>query len=826
MRDLDYQDSLDFLSRFFEGTTETIEIRALPNERDAGVNRPLFTRLPNLVRAHCVRWDALERAVYFGIATRRSGPAYGDREHVCELPALYTDTDAYKLGISKEDIAERLLSLPIPPGVLVDSGGGIHGYWLLAEPIDVRQSVAGWPETELAIVSALRQLAGVVGGDNIADLPRVMRLPGTHNTKLDAPRLVSVLPCSTWARVEFGDIVDMLDTQRPLIERPLTNGHAAHPVEDNPYLAAARSFMFSAPIDVERRLADMSYLGNGESGIHATQLSVSASLVAAGADDDVIVNRILAATHAAAGPLAANWNWTREEAALRKMVESAKPKFAPGAHSATVHQLRAGGPKPAPTQDEPDDDPAPAGEQVRNDIGNAFALIEAHGPNLRYVLGIGWHVWDGTRYAIDPEQVNAQRMAHEVSAAMLESAARQPASKARTSRIKWAVQSGNKSRINAMLDQAKSYLHSRSDDLDADPMQLNCPNGTVDLANIELRPHEQSNLLTKCCVVAYDPDAKCPIWERFISEIFDGNQELMEFVQRAIGYSLTGRTDEQVIFIMHGAGSNGKSVLTETIAAILADYVKRSPAETWVSKPYSGASNDIAALAGARFVSVIETEHDKNLAEALVKQATGGDAMTARFLHREFFSFLPKFKLWFATNHKPRIRGSDYAIWRRILLVPFAVTFADAEALVDGQKVKDPDLKNKLLAEYPGILAWMIRGCAAWQTLGLAPPIIVRNATEGYQDSEDNVSAFIRDNCHVSRGITCEASLLYAAYTIWCEENDEEPRKKNAFGRNLEERGYSNGPRTNRARLRKGIDIKEEYRFSAEQRRAQPRADQ
>ncbi len=358
-----------------------------------------------------------------------------------------------------------------------------------------------------------------------------------------------------------------------------------------------------------------------------------------------------------------------------------------------------------------------------------------------------------------------------------------------------------------MLDQAKSYIHSDSDKLDADPLLLNCTNGTIGLKECELRPHAQRDLLTKLCPVEFDRSAICPIWERFLFEIFDGDMDVIDFVQRSLGYSLTGLTTEQVVFIMHGAGSNGKSVLLETIAAVLGDYVKRSPAETWISKPYSGPSNDLAALAGARFVSVIETEHDKSLAEALVKQATGGDAMTVRFLHREFFSFVPKFKLWFATNHKPKIRGSDYAIWRRILLLPFAVTFVDADKLMDGQKVKDPDLKNRLADEYPGILAWMVRGCAAWQELGLDPPSAVRLATEGYQDAEDNVSGFIRDNCAISRGSTCTIAFLYASYEIWCAENEEEAISKNAFGRNLDERGHPPQRQTGGARMRKGIDL-------------------
>jgi putative DNA primase/helicase len=273
-----------------------------------------------------------------------------------------------------------------------------------------------------------------------------------------------------------------------------------------------------------------------------------------------------------------------------------------------------------------------------------------------------------------------------------------------------------------------------------------------------------------------------------------------------------------VVFILHGSGSNGKSVLIETLVSVLGEYVTRSPADTWISKPTNGPSNDIAALAGARLVPVIETEHDKQLAEALVKQATGGDAMTARFHYKEYFSFTPKFKLWFATNHKPRIRGADYAIWRRILLLPFNVTFADKDKLVTGQKLKDPALKYKLFDEFAGILAWMIEGCLAWQRDGLQPPDAVIAATETYQDSQDNVSGFIRDRCHLARGLQCGIGLLHAGYVEWCSENDETAISKSAFGRNLDERGYPSGPRTTRERLRNGLDLKEEFKLAAAHR--------
>lgn len=836
MRDFDYSDATDFLDSFFRGAEHVVEIRALSNDRSGGA-RSLLGSDDDLTRAHCTTWDKPGWGVFFGCCTRLRGRPTGSRADLAELVALWCDIDCYKQGLSKEDVVQALKSSPIPPTVIVDSGGGIHAYWLLREPVDVRLPEAGHDAIKEEIDAVLKQLHGVFAGDpSVCEIARVMRLPGTHNTKTGELRPVTLLEASG-PRYELSDLQDTLDWLGPVLRTPVTATKAGEPVETNPYLEAAKRFAFKPSIDVEQRLAQMNYEANGPAGINATQRDVSASMVSKGHDDDEIVELLLAETQRAAWPYGEKWNWKREAQKVRRLITDWRAKLAkieasrPPPASVSVTQLRSGGALLADDPEEEKHDPAPelAGYPL-NDLGNAMRLIVSHGTALRYVVGIGWHVWDERRYKVDPDLIDARKLAHETARAMLTQAfdiraITEKKAKARDQIIKFAISSGNTNRITGMLSQAEPHLAADADDLDKDPLLLNCRNGTVDLRTGEVRPHAQADLLTKLCGANYDLAAECPIWLRFLLEIFDGDTELVAFMQRAIGYSLTGLTSEQVIFILHGSGSNGKSVLIETIAAVLADYVNRSPAETWISKSNSGPSNDIAALAGARFVSVVETEHEKQLAEALVKQATGGDAMTARFHYKEFFSFIPKFKLWLATNHKPRIRGSDFAIWRRILLLPFSVTFVDADKVLDGQKVKDPDLKNKLSAEFPGILAWMIRGCMAWQEGGLQPPVAVVHATESYQDSQDNVSGFIRDNCHLSRGIDCAAGLLFAAYEIWCEENDEQPTTQRAFGLSLDERGYPPGPRTNRARPRKGIDLKEEYRGAAAHRQATAKAE-
>jgi putative DNA primase/helicase len=769
--------------------------------------------------------------MYYGEATRFTGRSSGRREDCRELVSLWTDTDCAKLSLDKNQVCGALKTgVHLPPSLIIDSGYGIHARWLFTEKLDISVERPGWQALEAELVAALRGLAGLVAGDlAVCDLARVMRLPATHNTKQG-----ELVPCrileASWARYEWRDLQEMLDWHRPVVATP----ELAHRVPaENPFSEFARRFATKAPLDVRQRLEAMDYRGQGDTAIHQTQLQVSASLARAGVDDEAICALILDATHRSAGLAGERWNWQREEANLRRMITDWRKKHGsespPPRQPAPVIQLR-------PQQQDPAPEPAPPPSEAPslagfplNDLGNAMRLIVQHGTALRYISGIGWHAWDGTRYAVDLETIAARRLAHETARTMLGQAFDMPQmspdqAKTRGMIIKFAINSGNSNRITAMLAQAEPHLAVAVDNLDRDPMLLNCRNGTLDLRSGQLRPHDPADLITKLVPIDFDPAALCPIWERFLLEIFDGDTEMVLFVQRSIGYSLTGLTSEQVVFILWGAGSNGKSVLIETVCAVLADYVRRSPTETWVSKATNGPSNDIAALAGARFVSVIETEHDKQLAEALVKQATGGDAMTARFHYKEFFSFVPQFKLWFATNHRPRIRGSDFAIWRRILLLAFVVTFVDEGKEGSGQKTKDPELKNKLEAEFPGILAWMVRGCKAWQEVGLKPPVAVIAATESYQDSQDNVSGFLRDCCHQSRGLSCGVGLLYAGYQVWCEENDEEALDKRKFGKNLDERGYPPGARSKKIKLRNGIDLKQEYRDAAATRMNEPGA--
>jgi putative DNA primase/helicase len=261
-----------------------------------------------------------------------------------------------------------------------------------------------------------------------------------------------------------------------------------------------------------------------------------------------------------------------------------------------------------------------------------------------------------------------------------------------------------------------------------------------------------------------------------------GRRELIHFLQKAIGYSLTGNTQEQCFFILYGTGANGKSTLLDTLLALLGSYAKQAAPDVLLSKSIDRHPTELADLMGARLVTAIETGEGRRLAENLVKQMTGGDRIKARFMRQDFFEFSPTFKLFLATNHKPQIRGTDYAIWRRIRLIPFTVTIPEEE--------RDPTLPEKLRVELPGILAWAVRGCLAWQHEGLKPPAEVAHATEAYRTEMDVLAAFLADCCVVHRNARVKASELYHIYTQWCEDNGEHVENQRSFGMRLSERGF------------------------------------
>jgi putative DNA primase/helicase len=432
------------------------------------------------------------------------------------------------------------------------------------------------------------------------------------------------------------------------------------------------------------------------------------------------------------------------------------------------------------------------------DVGNARRLIAQHGEKIRYCYTTRrWYVWTGRRWMQD-HTGTVERFAKKTVRGIYGQAAQNNDDLQRKRLGAWAKTSESRGRITAMIDLAKSErgVPIEPEELDSDPWILNFNNGTLDLRTGELRQHDPADLCTKIIPFDFNANATCPMFSRFLRRIFDNNAALIGFVQRAFGYSLSGDVREQVIFVFWGSGANGKSTLLETIRAGLGDYASTADSSLLMAKTHDGVRNDVARLAGIRLVSTGETEAGRYLAESLVKLLTGNDKIAARFLYSEFFEFDAQFKLILATNHKPAIRGTDNAIWRRIRLVPFKVTIPEGE--------QDRSLPQKLRRELPGILAWAVRGCLKWRKEGLGQPDEVIAATQAYREEMDVLGGFLKDRCVERVDLREAAATLYSNYTNWCESNGERPLTQQRFGVALADRGFTPN-RTRRARFWMGL---------------------
>lgn len=435
-----------------------------------------------------------------------------------------------------------------------------------------------------------------------------------------------------------------------------------------------------------------------------------------------------------------------------------------------------------------------------SELGNAERLVARHGKDIRYCHEWNkWLIWTGTHWQIDLTG-EVERRAKETIRAIYSEAAEIEDEEKRAALAKHAAKSETNRAISAMVELAKSEpgIPVLSDQLDSDIWLLNCKNGTLDLRTGELRPHNRKDYITRIIPTEYNPYADFEEWAKFLHRIMNDNAELISFLQRAVGYSLTGSTREQCLFMLYGCGANGKTTFLEAISDVLAGYAQRTPTDTLLAKDTSGISNDIARLKGARFVVASEVEEGKRMAESLVKQMTGGEKMTARFMRAEYFEFMPHFKLWVGTNHKPVIRGTDQAIWRRIKLIPFNVTIPPEE--------RDKNLLNKLRREMPGILNWAVMGCMDWQKNGLGEPEEVIKATNDYRSEMDVLTRFVSDCCTTATQRGTKSSELYKKYAEWSKDNGEFALSQTKFSTRMQEKGF-NKTRTNRGMVWEGIAI-------------------
>lgn len=447
-------------------------------------------------------------------------------------------------------------------------------------------------------------------------------------------------------------------------------------------------------------------------------------------------------------------------------------------------------------------------DEQQTDVGNGRRLVRRFGDNLHWSRPLGWLAWDGERWARD-DRCDVFRLAKESAKEMRIEAETLDGDDRKAAR-KHALASEKAERIRAAISMAQSEprMFVRAEDLDANPWLLTVSNGTLDLRTGTLGPHLRKNLATKVAFASYDKKAKCERWLRFLSETFD-DPAVIDFLHKAIGYTLTGITTEQVFFLCHGQGSNGKSTLLSVIRLLLGDLAANADFSTFLAtKAQShGPRGDLARLAGVRLVTSTEPDGGGAFSESTIKAITGQDPITCAFKFQDEFSYVPQFKLWLAANHKPRIRGRDHAIWRRPRLIPF-------DNIVPDEK-QDKELGIALAHELAGILSWAVEGCKKWQKEGLKPPEKVVLSTQKYREEQDTLAEFLEDCCNVTPSYDCLAGDLYAAYRKWAESENEEPVSKNLFGRMMTERGFELDRNTiTRERIRLGIALKPGVRKS------------
>jgi putative DNA primase/helicase len=403
----------------------------------------------------------------------------------------------------------------------------------------------------------------------------------------------------------------------------------------------------------------------------------------------------------------------------------------------------------------------------------ALRFADRHAWDLRFVAAWNrWLIWNGqcwrfdeTRHAFD----HSRRVC------------RQAAAECGSPRVAAFIASAKTVAAVERLASADRRLAATTDQWDADPWLLNTPDGVLDLRTGKLRPHRAEDHMTR--IAAVGPRGDCPRFLAFLDRISGRDGDLISYLQRVLGYALTGLTREHALFFAYGTGANGKSVLLSTISGLLGDYHKTAPIEAFVASNGDRHPTDLAGLRGARLVTATETEEGRRWAEARIKQLTGGDTVSARFMRQDFFEYRPQFKLVIAGNHKPSLRSVDEAIRRRFHLIPFAVTIPAEE--------RDGDLVEKLKAEWPGILAWLVEGCLNWQVEGLRQPQAVLEATEAYLSAEDTIAAWIDDKCERSVAAWESSSALFASWSAWANAAGENSGSNKRFAQALETRGFA-----------------------------------
>lgn len=687
----------------------------------------------------------------------------GKKSDVKALVACWVDIDIAGPGHKLENLCpdeeaayELLKKMPHRPTVVVHTGGGLHAYWFLKQPFEINdkqqlerasKALKGWEnllksKTDYKI-------------DSTAELARVLRLPGTKNWKNEEPRDVKIISAAYSRRFNLEDFEKHLPEEKA-------------PAKKLPPRKADNT-----PKRVE---AWLQAVGTGQEGErNNTLFRLTKDLKIGWILPDHVVQNI-------AFDWAQRCNPPIETEEAQKTIDSAMSSPPePGKPYGYLVNARGKFTRVTDEVDPPEESEIEPNQFPLTDTGNAELLHALYGNILKHVPAwrtdrgsSGFVRYKSGTYQRDNEDAFVTRLCIEAARFRGMRAAKKPE---RT----WAIKSENASQIGSSKRVLKCLpgIQADPEDFDADKWSLNCANGILDLRTAEIRPHTPEELHTKQVPVEYDSGASCPLWMDFLHTIMEGDNEMILFLQRWIGYNLTGSVREHAVCVFYGDGGNGKGTLCETLMRLLAGYGHKTSFSTFLqcrAQRPSEPTPHLAELKGARLVLASESGEDQALNEPLLKELSGGDTIHARELFGKPFTFEPTHKITMLTNHRPRVRGGDYGIWRRLMLVPF-------EVKIPPEKM-DLDLPTKLLAELPGILRWAVIGCLQWQTVGLKAPEKVLQATSDYQSEEDPVFNFLRERCapagydadatdYRDKGYFVSSGDLFSAFKRWAEDNNE-----------------------------------------------------
>lgn len=432
-----------------------------------------------------------------------------------------------------------------------------------------------------------------------------------------------------------------------------------------------------------------------------------------------------------------------------------------------------------------------------SDVGNAERLIALHGKDLKYNVNDGkWYVWNGSywekdvNFKVDNLYRSVLRR-FQSAIPTIDLVDENETKKAREKANAFVLRNETDGKIKATINQAKTFNNISFVESDMDDYLLNTPKETINLRDLSQKQHDRKDLITQVAGVNCNPNTECPNWLAFLNRIFCGDQELINYVQKAVGYSLTGDMTEQCLFMLWGGGANGKSTFVKALEDIMGTYSATIKGETLMeSKGQEGARGDLARLTNKRVVIASELQEGQVFNEPLLKVLSAGETLPVRFMYQEEFMLKPKFKLWIMTNKKPKVKGNDHGIWRRWRMIPFKYKFTEKE--------KDPNFyEEKLKPELEGILLWAITGYQMWKEQGFEAPEEVKEAVEDYKMDMDQVARFIEDCCVTGEKQECTGREMYDEYVNWCINEGEQYKMTNhKLARDLKEKGFINKRRT------------------------------